>query len=248
MVFLPISFLSTAGVAAATVGSPGLVSYFNESNTAGQAIVLVLVLCSFAAWTVMIGKHLDLSRLRSLNLTLERKLAQAKAVTALNLPAPHPGLAPYAALAAVALQAFEKTQELDLSDASARLKRLNHIENALQRAVAEKCIVYESKMLFLGTIISGAPFLGLLGTAWGVMDAFGAVSMQATVTLQMLAPGVSGSLLTTVAALLVAIPSVFGYNYLTARTKGMIIDLENFASTLADRMELELEEIAAALH
>ena len=105
---------------------------------------------------------------------------------------------------------------------------------------------YESKMVWLGTIISGAPFLGLLGTAWGVMDCFGSMSAQTSVTLQQLAPGVAGALLTTVAGLLVAIPAVFGYNYLTSRARTMSAELENFASLLADKIELESREASIA--
>ncbi|PWU06292.1 MAG: flagellar motor protein MotA, partial [Verrucomicrobia bacterium] len=96
--------------------------------------------------------------------------------------------------------------------------------------------------VILGSIISGAPFLGLLGTVWGVMDAFGNIALQSSTSLQNLAPGVSGALLTTVAALLVAIPAVFGYNYLLSQTKQMVVDLENFASALIDQIELELHE------
>jgi biopolymer transport protein TolQ len=87
--------------------------------------------------------------------------------------------------------------------------------------------------------VTGAPFLGLLGTVWGVMAAFSAVSLQQTASIQTLAPGISSALLTTVAGLLVAIPSVFGYNYILANTKQLITELENFASALADRIELE---------
>lgn len=116
---------------------------------------------------------------------------------------------------------------------------MGHVENALQRAVAKNTIHYESKMVFLGSIVTGAPFFGLLGTVWGVMDAFGAISLKGGGTLQNLAPGVSGALLTTVAGLLVAIPSVFGYNYLLTQSKISITEMENFASTLADRIELD---------
>ena len=120
-----------------------------------------------------------------------------------------------------------------------RSVRMGHVENALQRTLARQVIKCESKMTLLGTIISGAPFLGLLGTAWGVMDSFGSMSAQVSVTLNDLAPGVAGALLTTVAGLVVAIPSVFGYNYLSTRTRKTITDMENFASLLADRLELE---------
>ena len=94
-------------------------------------------------------------------------------------------------------------------------------------------------MIFLASIVTGAPFLGLLGTVWGVMEAFSAVSVQQTASIQTLAPGVSAALLTTIAGLLVAIPSVFGYNYLLSSIKTLVTEIENYASALADRIELE---------
>ena len=99
-------------------------------------------------------------------------------------------------------------------------------------------------MVVLGSIVTGAPFLGLLGTVWGVMDAFGGMAGAGSASLQSLAPGVSGALLTTVAGLVVAIPSVFGYNYLLQNTKIAVVELENFASTAADRLELEAQATA----
>jgi len=227
----------------ADAASPGLWSYFMESNLAGQAIVLVLIGFSLAAWTIMIGKYLDLSNLNQANHHFERKLKQAGPILTCDQLANRQAYVPYAKLVAEAIRSLETTANISgLDEASLITKRLNHIDNALQRVIGAQFIAYESKMLFLGTIISGAPFLGLLGTAWGVMDAFGAVSMHSNVSLQMLAPGVSGSLLTTVAALLVAIPSVFGYNYLMAHIKAMQTQLDNFSSALLDRMELELEQ------
>ena len=83
-------------------------------------------------------------------------------------------------------------------------------------------------------------FLGLLGTVWGVMDAFGTMDSGGA-TIEHLAPGVSGALLTTVTALLVAIPIVFIYNGLSGFTRAEMTKLENFASNLADRIELETE-------
>ena len=102
------------------------------------------------------------------------------------------------------------------------------------------------KQRFDADEVGGAPFLGLLGTVWGVMDCFGSMSAQTSVTLQQLAPGVAGALLTTVAGLLVAIPAVFGYNYLTSRARTMSAELENFASLLADKIELESREASIA--
>jgi len=221
---------------------PNVFTYFAQSNFAGKCIIVALAIFSVLAWSVMIGKYLDLSRLRALNLSFERKLADVNAVLALNLKTQAQGLGPYAMLAHNAVTAYRRYGGGGQSGDSEVRIRIGHVENSLQRGVAHQTIKYESKMVLLGSIVTGAPFLGLLGTVWGVMDAFGSMALQASASLQNLAPGVSGALLTTVAGLLVAIPSVFGYNFLLTQTKLLITELENFASALADRIELEMQE------
>lgn len=226
--------------AGAPAPEPGLLQYFLQSNFAGQVIIYALALFSLVAWTIMLGKYMELRRLHLFNVGFQQKLREQRAILDLPEGFKVPEGVPYGALFRDAIDAFWRVEarrgETDESLAAARLE---HAENALQRAVAAQSLAYESNMIFLATIVSGAPFFGLLGTVWGVMDSFGAVALQPVATLQTLAPGVSGALLTTVAGLLVAIPSVFGYNYLLSRTKLMITDLENFASSLADRIELE---------
>lgn len=208
-------------------------TYFDQSNMAGQVIVLLLVVFSLVAWTVMIGKYIDLSRLRAANRAFEDRLRASESVTRID-PKFKSSRGPYAQLAREALTAFHRGRGGGHT--------ISHVENAIQRAVSTGCLVYEARMVMLSSIVSGAPFLGLLGTVWGVMDAFGAIAGQSGASIATLAPGVSGALLTTVAGLLVAIPSVFGYNYLLTQSKLMITELENFASNLADRIELEARE------
>lgn len=224
----------------AQTGESNVLTYFFQSNLAGQIIIFVLAISSMLAWTVMIGKYLELNRMQELNYAFENRLKEMPQLLDANQPAKVNTGIPYSYLFGEAAGAFFRAGGGGGSLGSDSLKlRMGHVENALQRGVARKCTEYESKMIFLATIVSGAPFLGLLGTVWGVMDSFGAVALQASVTLQMLAPGVSGALLTTVAGLLVAIPSVFGYNVLLTKTKKMMTELENYASHLADRLELE---------
>ncbi|MFN9959121.1 MAG: MotA/TolQ/ExbB proton channel family protein, partial [bacterium] len=105
--------------------------------------------------------------------------------------------------------------------------RLEHAENAIQRAIARQVLRYETSMIFLATIVSGAPFIGLLGTVWGVMEAFSAVADQQAASIRTLAPGVSAALLTTIAGLVVAIPSMFGYNFLLGKVKQLSMEIEN---------------------
>jgi biopolymer transport protein TolQ len=223
---------------------PSVFTYFAQSNFAGKIVVLILVACSLLAWTVMIGKGMELRKLRTLNARYQRALAKEAHLLALESTRPGKGSGPYYCIVGEALGAFFRyggdTIHVDTHRASLRM---GHVENALQRAVAEQIITYESKMVMLGSIVTGAPFLGLFGTVWGVMDAFGGMAGSGAASLQSLAPGVSGALLTTVAGLFVAIPSVFGYNFLLQNTKIAVVELENFASTVADRIELEAQAV-----
>jgi biopolymer transport protein TolQ len=222
---------------------PNVFVYFGQSNLAGKVIILILGVFSIAAWTVMLGKYLDLSRLRTQNQRYERFLGKESGWLALDPARPGKGGGPYYNLVREGLEAFFRYggDPDEATDGRQAALRMGHVENALQRGVAEQTIRYEARMVMLGSIVTGAPFLGLLGTVWGVMDAFGGMAGSGSASLQSLAPGVSGALLTTVAGLVVAIPSVFGYNYLLQQTKIAVVEMENFASTLADRIELEAQ-------
>lgn len=227
------------------VGSANVFTYFGQSNFAGKVIILILIACSVLAWSVMLGKYMDLSRLRSQNVRYERLLSRESHLLSLDSSRPGKGGGPYYELVREGLEAFFRYGgDFTDTDTQRATLRMGHVENALQRSVAEQTMRYEAKMVLLGSIVTGAPFLGLLGTVWGVMDAFGGMAGSGSASLQGLAPGVSGALLTTVAGLVVAIPSVFGYNFLLQQTKISVVELENFASTLADRIELEAQAAA----
>ena len=237
---MSLSFLFDSFLIQAAAG-PNVFTYFAQSNLAGKVVIFILCICSIIAWTVMLGKYLDLSKLRSQNQRYERLLSKETNLLALDPERPGRGSGPYYNIFREAIEAFYRYGEDVASNDTHRASlRMGHVENALQRGVAEQTVRYESKMVVLSSIVTGAPFLGLLGTVWGVMDAFGGItSGTGTASLQSLAPGVSGALLTTVAGLVVAIPSVFGYNYLLQQTKISVVELENFASSVADRLELD---------
>ena len=220
--------------------SANVIEVFEHCDPVGQTITGGLAVGSVIAWAVMFGKRSELNTLRRLNLQFERHLRDQKNLLELPESLRERRDIPYADLFSDAIESYwraaaiGKEKGMDTSHF-----RLEHAENALQRALARQTLRYESNMIFLASVVSGAPFLGLLGTVWGVMDAFSAVSVQQTASIQTLAPGVSAALLTTISGLLVAIPSLFGYNMLFASTKRLITELENYASSLADRIELE---------
>jgi biopolymer transport protein ExbB len=93
-----------------------------------------------------------------------------------------------------------------------------------------------SLMVLLTIAISGGPFLGLLGTVVGVMITFAAIAAAGDVNINSIAPGIAAALLATVAGLGVAIPSLFGYNYLLTRIKTITADMQAFTDEFITRM------------
>ena len=219
-----------------------IIEIFERCGTIDKVIVLGLGVCSLVAWTVMFGKHYELKRLRVLNQSFEMHLRDQRALVDVPESWLQRRSIPYADIFADALESYKRAAafERERGQALNSRARLEQAENAIQRAIGRQTLRYESNMIFLASIVSGAPFIGLLGTVWGVMEAFSAIATQQTAGIQQLAPGVSGAMLATIAGLVVAIPSVFGYNLLLGHTRRMITELENYASALADRIELEM--------
>src|SRR5258708_5847174 len=154
-----------------------LITVFRDTDIAGQVITGGLALFSLFAWTIMFGKNFELKRLRLLNLAFEQRLREQREI--LDLPESFKAMRsiPYADLFADAIEAYWRAaavgKEKGVDSARARLE---HAENALQRALSRQTLRYESSMIFLATIVTGAPFLGLLGTVWGVLVAFSEVA------------------------------------------------------------------------
>lgn len=106
------------------------------------------------------------------------------------------------------------------------------IHMALEREAAKQLEALEEGLPMLATTGSVAPFFGLLGTVWGIMDAFLNIGLRGSGNINVVAPGVAEALITTVAGLAVAIPAVIAYNYFVSRIKEVADDLQHFSSEL----------------
>lgn len=113
---------------------------------------------------------------------------------------------------------------------------INAIKAAVDAQMIREAQRLNSKMVLLTIAISGGPFLGLMGTVVGVMITFAAIAATGDVNISAIAPGVAAALLTTVAGLVVAIPALFGYNYLASRIKECISDMRVFADEFVTRL------------
>jgi len=218
-----------------------LLFIWERATPEGKAIIVVLVFFSIIAWSIMASKALEMRRARQLNGYFDAEFRAQKTVLGIHSRKVFVDGCPLFAVYQAGCQELESRLKGagGGNRAQLSLKAMEHIKRTLERAVAQQALKLESGLILLAIAVSGAPFLGLLGTVWGVMSAFSYVAMRGHADLQTMAPGVAGALITTVAGLLVAIPSMFGYNWLVHNLRVFTVELDNFAQELASKMETE---------
>ncbi len=108
---------------------------------------------------------------------------------------------------------------------------------SLERAASAQALSLEKSMIILSTAVAGGPFIGLLGTVWGVMETFSGIARSQAASLTAMAPGVAGALIATVVGLFVAIPAMFAYNYMVTTIRAITQELDGFASEYATALE-----------
>ena len=102
------------------------------------------------------------------------------------------------------------------------------VKVVMEEAAAAEAMSLEKGMIVLSTAVAGGPFIGLLGTVWGVMETFAGIASAGSASLAAMAPGVAGALICTVIGLLVAIPAMFGYNFMVTTIRHMTQELDGF--------------------
>lgn len=230
--------------------SPGLQFGLEHTTLTGWVICGILALLSAYAWAVMLGKHFLLSRAHKAGLSFLRAFRESVHPLELFQRGLHHERTPLDLVYhdAAREMAWYLVGEEDASGASfaARLQgagritpsQMSAVQTVMERSVAQAALRLEANMGGVATVLAAAPFLGVLGTVWGITDAFGQLSAAGNEQgLVALAPGVSSALLTTIAGLLVAIPNLIGYNWMVGRIRGMIVRLDNFAAELSGALD-----------
>jgi len=228
----------------------GIIYAFRESNTAGKIIVAVLFVGSIFAWSIMISKIRELQQAKK---TAGRFLAAYRKEAhpaSLFLKRQKYGVSPLhviyektcMALGSVFESRGDVPEDLFMGSVGDSGRTLDPVHvagvrNVAERTMADQALLLENSMGLLATATTTAPFLGLLGTVWGVMESFGGMAVTGTAMLSAVAPGISGALLTTVVGLLVALPSAIGYNLLSDQIRRLNVQMDNFTQELISDVE-----------
>ena len=215
---------------------------WGQATNEARVIIILLGIGSILAWSVMISKALQMRKARKLNHYFEMEFRAQKNVMGIFDRRIQVDGCPLFAVyneGCLEMDMRLKQEEGEGRKKFISLKSMEHIKRTMEGAVAREALKLESGLIMLACAVSGGPFLGLLGTVWGVMDTFSAVGQAGRADLATMAPGVSAALITTVAGLVVAIPSMFSYNFLVHSLRVRTVELDNFAQDLVSKMETE---------
>jgi biopolymer transport protein ExbB/TolQ len=202
----------------------GIFYAFSVAAWAGKVVILALFVTSIVSWTVMFTKFQQVRSATRHGADFLAALRKEEHFVEIFRKEKTWKDCPLYELYVAGCKGIQT------SGGAADALKVQLLEGALERAVAEQVVRLESQVSILGTAVSAAPFLGLLGTVWGVMDAFAGVAIQGQATIGSMAPGIAAALITTVIGLVVALPSMVGYNILVAHIRRLTMEMENFAS------------------
>ena len=229
-----------------------LLGGFIESSLVGKSIVFIQLGSSIIAAAVIIGKSKELSSIARNSRRFMHEFLTGRDVLDYYLRRKKTAKSSLALI-------YERTCErmVKLLDPESRRsvigrqaasesaalssREIELVRGTCEHNLHEQEIRAEHGMGLLATIVTASPMLGLLGTVWGVMDAFGTMGAKGTVLLSEIAPAISSALMTTVVGLLVAIPSAIFYNSLAGRVRQLTNDMEGFSDELMGRIACEFQ-------
>ncbi len=214
----------------AAAAGPGIWSMMLGSSAIVQLVLILLLLLSVWSWTITIAKYLQFRRARkdshefSTIFWETRNFSRIEDSSRRLLSSP---------LAQVFTSGYRELTKLVTEAATSSAKsdsntQISTVERALRRAELDESLKLERGITFLATVASAAPFIGLFGTVWGIMNAFHGLSSAKSTTLQAVAPGISEALVATAIGLAAAIPAAVAYNYFAVGVRQFRDSMDTF--------------------
>jgi len=195
-------------------------------------VLALLIALSVISWYVIGYKSMYLSRAQAESARFLETFWQSKRMDAIYKTSEDLRRSPVAQVFRAGYIELTKLKSGDRGAAASgdeMLGDLESIERALRRAQTSETTHLESMVPFLATTGSAAPFIGLFGTVWGIMNSFRNIGAKGAANLTTVAPGIAEALIATAIGLVAAIPAVMAYNHLTNRVKGFASDMDDFS-------------------
>ncbi len=210
-----------------------VISLYKATGPVAKLVLLVLMGFSLYSWAIIAAKYFFLKKVRAQNRRFHYWFRKAKSLSEVE---------------ALARRDSCMLGEIFLSGYLAVKRRkvvsLEGLERELYKSSSKELEKLEAYLSFLAITASSAPFIGLFGTVWGIMNSFKEIGIKKTASLVAVAPGIAEALITTAAGLFAAVPAVIAYNYFSSQIKQIASDVEGFIMEVINLIEAHLESHA----
>ena len=218
----------------------------------GVGVLLLLFGASIASWTVIFRKTIQLNRAKAQTLVFLDTFWRSKRLDAIYTAADELPLSPVAQVFRTGYVELSKVtqgqapgSDKDKDSMRDQLGGFENVERALSRAMNAELTGLEHNLSLLGTTASAAPFVGLFGTVWGIMRAFGDIYAQGNANLATVARPISEALIATAVGLFAAIPALVAYNSFNSRIRVLENEMRNFSSDFLNIIKRHIFKTAA---
>jgi biopolymer transport protein TolQ len=215
-------------IAAQVVGFGGATDFslwklFLRADFVVKFVIILLIACSIFSWALIFDKFKLFKKINSSIEDFEKKFWKAKSAESFNNNLPVNSKDPAVLIFKTAMAELLRTKRQSSAVQSAR------VEIILDIAADTEMKKIEKNFTFLATVGSTAPFIGLFGTVWGIMNSFQSIAISRNTSLAIVAPGIAEALFATALGLLAAIPAVVAYNKFNSDSKKYFSKIDNFS-------------------
>jgi len=245
----PSGQVSSSGLAALggtdlSAGGFNVISMFLNAGVVVKAVMVILFLASLWSWAIIFNKMWALGSLKRKAGRFEKLFWSGQSLDELYQQVAPKTDHPMAAVFIAALREWRRAFESGSPRESQVAGVKERIDKAMNVTILRETDGIERQLGFLATVGSVSPFIGLLGTVWGIMNAFSAIAARHDTTLAVVAPGIAEALFTTAMGLLAAVPAVIFYNRFVNEIGRYVNRLDAFAEEFSAILSRQLEEKA----
>lgn len=209
----------------------GVLEILSEASGVVLGVLIVLLFMSLVSWFIIGYKWFYLQRARSESIKFLEIFWQSKRLDQIYQSAEEYERSPVSHVFKAGYIELSKLKGAEgENEVSGHLSGIENVERALRRALTSELTQLESKLPFLATVGSNAPFVGLFGTVWGIMVAFTNLQASKASGIEVVAGPIAEALIVTAFGLFAAIPAGVAYNYFLSKIKVLHAEMENFSN------------------
>ncbi|MGA1113319.1 MAG: protein TolQ, partial [Candidatus Pelagibacter sp.] len=213
--------ITTQAVGLATSADFSLINLFIRADIIVKSVIIILIVCSVYSWAIIIEKYRLFKKINLSSEDFEEKFWRSKSAETFYNSLPSTTDDPMTEL-------FKDSME-GLLKSKSKTNLIEKMGGMLEVGIEKQISKIDKGFTFLATVGSTAPFIGLFGTVWGIMNSFQSIAISRNTSLAIVAPGIAEALFATALGLLAAIPAVVAYNRFNSESRKYSQKLENFS-------------------